>query len=104
MKCGFCKIWLPIIIVLSIGVYVAYQFVPASVLKELHITTSGKVGDSSKEGGGTQVHEPQQSDDIGIKADNNAPLKKTRKLLLFNNWKFQFKLLPNSTCCRVLLG
>lgn len=43
-KCEFCKIWLPLIIVLVIGFYVAWQFVPASAPNTLKIAVGGTRG------------------------------------------------------------
>jgi len=44
MKCDFCKIWLPIIALIVIGFYVAYQFVPPLASNELRIATGSKKG------------------------------------------------------------
>ena len=43
-KCEFCKIWLPLIVVLVIGFYVAWQFVPASASNTLKIAVGGTSG------------------------------------------------------------
>lgn len=43
-KCEFCKIWLPLIVVLVIGFYVAWQFVPASAANTLKIAVGGTSG------------------------------------------------------------
>lgn len=44
MKCELCKLWLVSIIILGIGFYIAYQFVPASAPRELRIATGSKEG------------------------------------------------------------
>jgi TRAP transporter TAXI family solute receptor len=43
-KCEFCKIWLPLIAVLVIGFYVAWQFVPTSATNTLKIAVGGSSG------------------------------------------------------------
>lgn len=44
MKCEFCKIGLPIVLVVLASFYIAYQFVPPSAPKELRIATGSKKG------------------------------------------------------------
>ena len=44
MKCEFCKIALPVILVILASFYIAYQFVPPSASKELRIATGSKKG------------------------------------------------------------
>ena len=44
MKCDFCKIWLPILLLIAAGFYVAYQFVPPLASNELRIATGSKKG------------------------------------------------------------
>lgn len=45
MRCEWCKIWIPILIVVFIGFYIAYQFTPPPPPKDLRIATG-------REGGG----------------------------------------------------
>ena len=42
--CEFCKIWLPLMVILVIGFYVAWQFVPASAANTLKIAVGGTSG------------------------------------------------------------
>ena len=43
-KCEFCKIWLPLILLLIAGFYGAWQFVPAGAPNTLKIAVGGKTG------------------------------------------------------------
>ncbi|CAA6826300.1 MAG: TRAP transporter solute receptor, TAXI family [uncultured Thiotrichaceae bacterium] len=44
MKCEFCKIWLPIIVILVAGFYIAWQFVPQPAANTLRIATGSEEG------------------------------------------------------------
>lgn len=44
MKCDFCKVWIPIIILAGIGFYIAFQFVEPAPPKELSIATGREGG------------------------------------------------------------
>lgn len=43
-KCEFCKIWLPLILLLVAGFYAAWQFVPAAASNTLKIAVGGTTG------------------------------------------------------------
>lgn len=43
-QCEFCKIWLPLILLLIAGFYAAWQFVPAAAPNALKIAVGGKTG------------------------------------------------------------
>lgn len=45
LHCEFCKIWLPLIVLLIAGFYLAWQFVPAAASKQITIAVGGTSGD-----------------------------------------------------------
>lgn len=44
LKCEFCKIWLPLILILVTGFYIAWQFVPPTASDNLRIATGSEGG------------------------------------------------------------
>lgn len=43
-NCEFCKLWLPLIVLLMVGFYAAWQFVPAAAANHLKIAVGGASG------------------------------------------------------------
>ncbi len=44
MKCEACKIWLLVILIVSLGFYAAYQFVPPAPPKQFTLATGSTAG------------------------------------------------------------
>ena len=79
-KCEFCKIWLPLLVLLVAGFYVAWQFVPAAAADKVTIALAGM--NSTYNNYAKQYQQQLKADNITLMILQSGSVKKKVNLNL----------------------